>query len=90
MINFENTGEKIDQLDKIFDKGWKFIKKHWLKLIGILLLYTIYIFIGLVNDELKKDDVSNDIIEPYFIEESYKLDEIDNTIYNDGTTDEYY
>lgn len=63
---------KIDQADSLITKLWSFLKKHWGKLIVLLLIYGGYKFCVLVGEEInkpKKEEVQTIDSKPYVVRE---------------------
>lgn len=67
-MDIKGAGDKLDQADNFLDKFWKFLGKHWGKLTIILVCYCIYLFIGMVGEEMNKDTEPQNIEAPYIIE----------------------
>ncbi len=74
-MDIKGAGDKLDQADNFLDKFWKFLGKHWGKLTIILLCYCIYLFIGMVGEEMDKE-----VEEPYIIETYEEIDESGETL----------
>ena len=53
-MDLKDAEKQIDKADSFLDKLWKFLGKHWGKLIILLLLYGAYKFCMLVAEEMDK------------------------------------
>lgn len=65
-MDIKDAEDKIDQADSFLTKLWKFLGKHWGKLLIIGLCYCGYRFIGLVNDEMKKEPEQPTVIDQFY------------------------
>lgn len=89
-MDFEKAEKHIDSADSFLTKLWKFLGKHWGKLLIILSIYGIYQFGKLV---LEEDTVQpqEEQIQPVILDEYYDLDENGDTIivrtWDDGLID---
>lgn len=53
-MDLKDAEKQIDNADSFLDKLWKFLGKHWGKLIILLLAYATYKFCVLVGEEMDK------------------------------------
>jgi hypothetical protein len=59
-------GIKIDQADSLLTKLKSVLRKHWLMLIFLIIVYGCYKFCVLVGEEMDKDNSkpTNEIVHP--------------------------
>jgi hypothetical protein len=80
-MNFKDAENQIDHADSFLEKLWKFLGKHWGKLIILLLIYLGYKFAVLVGKEMEKEHPSEETVEEStVINEYYLLDENGDTL----------
>jgi len=101
-MDLKNAENQIDKADSFLDKLWKFLGKHWGKLLILLLLYGTYKFFVLVGEEMSKPQVEEanpvDTVyvpaEPVITEEyndvNYDGDSITIRTWSDGIIDTVY
>jgi len=53
-MDLKDAEKQIDRADSFLDKLWKFLGKHWGKLLIITLIYGCYKFAVLVSEEMDK------------------------------------
>jgi len=56
-MDLKDAENQIDKADSLLDKLWKFLGKHWGKLIILLLIYGGYKFCMIVAEEMDKPQV---------------------------------
>lgn len=52
-MDVKNVEDKLDGADRIIDKTWSILKKHWGKLIVLAILATALWFAMLVKEEVE-------------------------------------
>jgi hypothetical protein len=63
-VDLSSYEKKIDQADSLITKLWGFLKKHWGKLIILLLIYGGYKFCVLVGEEMDKPKQEQEQVTP--------------------------
>ena len=101
-MDLKNAEKQIDNADSFLDKLWKFLGKHWGKLLILLLVYGTYKFFSSISDDTFKsseesvptvDTVyvpSNPIITDEYYDINYEGDSVIIRTWSDGIVDTVY
>ena len=72
-MDIKNVEDKLDGADRIIDKTWTILKKHWGKLIILAIIAIVLWFAMIVKDEVENptiDDTGIEQIDDYYDDES--------------------
>jgi hypothetical protein len=74
-MDLKEAENHIDTADRFLDKLWKFLGKHWGKLIILLLLFGSYKFITFLFEDLEATPQTEQVqeISPEIINQEYFL-----------------